>query len=493
MAHRDHEGDVRSRTWSLRLAGTGALWRRVLRRVPAVRPAGARPRPDGAGRARRSSASASRSGRPGSPRTALRARVARSRCSTAPTRAASRSSSAHRRTRCRPGWCASTRRSRRSAGPARASRTATARTATTRTPRSAGTPTAIARKVVGALRRPPGRDRLPGRQRARHGALPQPRGVPGLRRHAAGAATRTSRRSTASGGSSTGRTGSRAGTSCGRRTATRSPPTTSPGGATSRRSRRTSSPRRPTSCASSPARTSSSPRAWRCSRPAFDPRDLNRASLDVAAVNPYYPMQDALTMPEAPPTPRAARLDPPLRRVGDPLPGRPHLRRAQAAVPRDRDQRALDRRLAPELPRLRRPVAPGGVGARGPRRADGRVLALALDPLRPRAVLARRAQPRRRARPLLRRGHSGSRAISTRAGDAVVDLEPRRRRRAAVQPREQVGDGVPSAAGDRGRGAPTAAPTSASSRRFYEGLFGAGRAGRDPLRAGLRRRPSIRC
>jgi beta-galactosidase len=36
------------------------------------------------------------------------------------------------------------------------------------------------------------------------------------------------------------------------------------------------------------------------SRPAFDPRELNKASLDVAAVNPYYVMQDALTMPEAP-------------------------------------------------------------------------------------------------------------------------------------------------------------------------------------------------
>jgi beta-galactosidase len=36
------------------------------------------------------------------------------------------------------------------------------------------------------------------------------------------------------------------------------------------------------------------------SRPAFDPADLNRA-LDIAAVNPYYPMQDALTMPAAPP------------------------------------------------------------------------------------------------------------------------------------------------------------------------------------------------
>ena len=106
--------------------------------------------------------------------------------------------------------------------------------------------------------------------------------------------------------------------------------------------------------------------------------------------------------------------------------------------------------VAPQLPRLRRPVAPGGVGAGGPRRADGRVLALALDPLRPRAVLAGRAQPRRRARPLLRRGHAdrgrlrarGRRGRRPRAG---------RRRRAALQPREQVGDGVPPAAGDRGR------------------------------------------
>jgi beta-galactosidase len=36
------------------------------------------------------------------------------------------------------------------------------------------------------------------------------------------------------------------------------------------------------------------------SRPAFDPPDLNR-SLDIAAVNPYYPMQAALTMPVPPP------------------------------------------------------------------------------------------------------------------------------------------------------------------------------------------------
>ncbi len=48
------------------------------------------------------------------------------------------------------------------------------------------------------------------------------------------------------------------------------------------------------------------------SRPGFDPADLNR-ELDIAAVNPYYPMQDALTMPTAPPEaaqsrPRWSRL-----------------------------------------------------------------------------------------------------------------------------------------------------------------------------------------
>ena len=42
------------------------------------------------------------------------------------------------------------------------------------------------------------------------------------------------------------------------------------------------------------------------SRPAFDPADLNR-ELDIAAVNPYYPMQASLTMPAAPPEAAQAR------------------------------------------------------------------------------------------------------------------------------------------------------------------------------------------
>jgi len=43
------------------------------------------------------------------------------------------------------------------------------------------------------------------------------------------------------------------------------------------------------------------------SRPAFDPVDLNR-DLDIAAINPYYAMQAALTMPEAPPEAATSRL-----------------------------------------------------------------------------------------------------------------------------------------------------------------------------------------
>jgi beta-galactosidase len=43
-------------------------------------------------------------------------------------------------------------------------------------------------------------------------------------------------------------------------------------------------------------------------RPAFDPADLNR-SLDIAAVNPYYGMQDALTMPRPPTSAALARPD----------------------------------------------------------------------------------------------------------------------------------------------------------------------------------------
>ena len=42
-------------------------------------------------------------------------------------------------------------------------------------------------------------------------------------------------------------------------------------------------------------------------RPAVDAADLNRG-LDVAAVNPYYPMQDALTMPDAPAGAQLSRL-----------------------------------------------------------------------------------------------------------------------------------------------------------------------------------------
>ena len=89
------------------------------------------------------------------------------------------------------------------------------------------------------------------------------------------------------------------------------------------------------------------------SRPAFDPADLNR-ELDIAAVNPYYAMQGALTMPAPPPEAAlgTAALDAADRRVGDLPAGRHDARRPRRAVPRDRDERDVDRRAALELPRL---------------------------------------------------------------------------------------------------------------------------------------------
>ena len=94
VANRDHEGDVGPEVAQREerlsgLPGPGALRRRLLRRVPAVRPARARPRPHGRGRPH---------GHPrrrvglvdvGARGRALRARLARSPCSTARTRAAS--------------------------------------------------------------------------------------------------------------------------------------------------------------------------------------------------------------------------------------------------------------------------------------------------------------------------------------------------------------------------------------------------------------------
>ena len=94
--------------------------------------------------------------------------------------------------------------------------------------------------------------------------------------------------------------------------------------------------------------------------------------------------------------------------------GRPVPRHAAAAVPGDRDQRDVDRRLGGELHALPRPAAPGGVGlvARGAR--HGRVLALALAALRRRDVLGRDPRPQPRAGPDLRRAGRGRRRAQAR-------------------------------------------------------------------------------
>ena len=337
------------------------------------------------------------------------------------------------------------------------------------------------------LRRAPGRHRLPGRQRARHGALPQPRGVRGLRRHACGRSTRTSRRSTASGASSTGRTAiarwDELWTPDGNTVPSydlawrryQSQITTDFIAAQADIVRELARPDQfVTTCMA-------------LQPPGARPARLNRASLDVAAVNPYYPMQDALTMPEAPrrrpdsSTGRATRAPWAIH-----FSGRPHLRRAAAAVPRDRDQRALDRRTRTRTsPRstasgARRRgrswrAAPGwsstGIGTRSTTAMSSTGSACSI-------TTASRAAATTRS--------SGSRATSPRAGDTVVGLEPHadvallysRESKWAMefQPPLATDDGAP----DRGS-------YERIFTAFYEGLFGAGVRGRDPLRAGLRR------
>ena len=335
------------------------------------------------------------------------------------------------------------------------------------------------------LRAAPGRDRLPGRQRARawSSSTTAPRSRASSTR--CGPSTTTSPRSTASGASSTGRTGSRAGTSCGRRTATPSPPTTSPGGATSRRSRPTSSPRRPTIVRELARPDQFVTTCMALSRPAFDPRELNRASLDVAAVNPYYPMQDALTMPEAPAGRAEARLDPPLRRVGDPLPGRPHLRGAAAAVPRHRDQRALDRRARTRTSppstasgarrrgrswRAARGWSSTGIGTRSTTATSSTGSACSTTTASPAAATTR---------------SSGSRATSQRAGDAVVGLVPHADV-ALLYSRESkwAMEFHPPLATDDGRRRPRL--LRAHLHPLLRGPVRGRRRGRDHLRAGLR-------
>ena len=89
----------------------GAVRRRLLPRVPADTPAGDRPRPDGRGRLLRHPGRRVGLVHLGTGGRTVRPRLARSRSSTAPTSAASRSSSARRPTPYRRGWPGATRRS----------------------------------------------------------------------------------------------------------------------------------------------------------------------------------------------------------------------------------------------------------------------------------------------------------------------------------------------------------------------------------------------
>ena len=82
------------------------------------------------------------------------------------------------------------------------------------------------------------------------------------------------------------------------------------------------------------------------------------------------------------------------------------------------------RRIGDQLPRLRRPVAAGRLGVRGPRRGDDRVLALAHQPLRHRDLLDRHPAPRPTAGPGLRRAQPARRRLRHRPGRRWSDCGP---------------------------------------------------------------------
>ncbi|MGX1479798.1 UNVERIFIED_CONTAM: hypothetical protein RKD50_008606 [Streptomyces canus] len=132
--------------------------------------------------------------------------------------------------------------------------------------------------------------------------------------------------------------------------------------------------------------------------------------------------------------PRHRLRQPVLRHAGRPAAARPHTRRARAdledhrrvvdvpdrrldvllppgALPRHRDQRQLHRLRLGQPARLRRPVAPGRMGARGARRPDDRVLAVADPALRRRDLLGRSPPAQRTARPHLRRSRPAGRGV----------------------------------------------------------------------------------
>ena len=210
------------------------------------------------------------------------------------------------------------------------------------------------------------------------------------------------------------------------------------------------------------------------SRPAVDPADLNR-ELDIAAVNPYYPMQDALTMPRRRPRPRSGG------RAGTAQSGTWTIYLEADLTRGARDQ--------PFLVTETNAISIGESHSNFPA-YDGqwRQAAWALVARGARmveywhwhsihfgnetywlGVLGHDGEPGRCYEEVKRIAGEFK-----RAGAAVADLVPDADVAHALLAREPVGDGVPAAAGRRGRLEPDRGSYDRIFARFYEGLFGAG-------------------
>ena len=384
--------------------------RRVLRRVPAVRAARARPRPDGRGGLQRDPGRRVGVVDLGAARRRVRPRLAGSRCWTPRTQRGIEAIIGTP-TYAVPPWLRRTlpgdrgrTRHRRAAQPYGARQDINHSHPTFR--RLAER---LIRKIVARYADHPAVHRLAGGQRAGHQRLPQPGRVRRLPRVAARALRRRRGAQPPLGSDLLVAPAARTGPTCGRRTATRTP-------SYDLAWRRYQ------------AELTHEYIAWQTElvrglvpehhfvttclalhQPAQDVAAIG-APLDVVAHEHLLRDRRTGSRCRATTPSRPSRTRSFLPWSGTAwlyLQARPLARHAAGAVPGDRDERHLDRRLGGQLPALPRPAAPGGVGDGRARRADGRVLALAHAALRRGDLLGRDPRPQPAAGPDLRRARGG--------------------------------------------------------------------------------------
>lgn len=165
-------------------------------------------------------------------------------------------------------------------------------------------------------------------------------------------------------------------------------------------------------------------------------------------------------------------------------------------VPGHRDQRREHRHALGQPSRLRRPVAPGGLGFRRPRRADDRVLALAHAALRRGDLLGRRAAAQRPARSRSRRARAAGSRVRDRGRGGRGRRAGRRHRDRPLAAQQVAHAEVPTAVHSGrwpGRRRVPADLRLVLPRRVRGGTAGADDPRRSAARPGGGRAPATPC